>query len=621
MGKRRNKASRKDKGNEVESSESKISAEEGTVDFFKQKGNIHFVAKEYREAADFYTQAIEKAKEEQVEDSYLAKIHSNRSASYYELGEEFTSICLEDALACVALDPTWPKAYFRKGKALALVGEYEQAEEAYQAGMNIEPNNSDLERAMEAIEEKLTQIRIQREVAEETSENDVFSQFLVWLREGGALFPDLYLRKYTENHRGVHMINRVANNRQILYVPKHFLITVEMGKETDIGRKIIEADLDLSAMKHCFLCVFTLVDRLNEDSFYQPYYRILPQSFDNMPIFWTDEELALLEGSYMLKQVADRKKNIMADYEDICRVAPEFTQFTLEEFTWARMMVASRNFGVDIDGIKTDALVPYADMLNHLRPRQTRWTYDQSQDGFTISSLQELKAGDQVFDSYGKKCNSRFLLNYGFAVDDNRDPDGHCHNQVRLYFDLLANDPALSIKQSLLVSEYSGRGIRVSMNYSDKSTREAFSFMRFACAKGNEVMMLPRVDRSFDWDDSPIPPLSKETEMEVLSLLSEFCEEQLSKYPTTIEEDDAMLASGELEMYSNERNARVLVRSEKEVCHFWIRAAEVAIPLLQESEWKDIKKVMNKDFRGRDALSKYLTAVIPPLFKGGGRRK
>ena len=132
----------------------------------------------------------------------------------------------------------------------------------------------------------------------------------------------------------------------------------------------------------------------------------------------------------MLRQVQDRKNNILSDYEDICRVAPEFTRFSLEEFIWARMMVASRNFGVEIDQVKTDALVPYADMLNHLRPRQTRWTFDQSQEGFTITSLMELSAGDQVMDSYGKKCNSRFLLNYGFAVDDNRDPDGKCHNQV-----------------------------------------------------------------------------------------------------------------------------------------------------------------------------------------------
>jgi hypothetical protein len=37
----------------------------------------------------------------------------------------------------------------------------------------------------------------------------------------------------------------------------------------------------------------------------------------------------------------------------------------------------------------------------------------------------------QLFDSYGKKCNSRFLLNYGFAVEENTEPNGECQNEVR----------------------------------------------------------------------------------------------------------------------------------------------------------------------------------------------
>jgi hypothetical protein len=56
-------------------------------------------------------------------------------------------------------------------------------------------------------------------------------------------------------------------------------------------------------------------------------------------------------------------------------------------------------------------------------------------------------------------CNSRFLLNYGFAVEDNRDPDGKCHNEVRLEFRLapkeedgnrLTGDPHLQTKLGLL---------------------------------------------------------------------------------------------------------------------------------------------------------------------------
>lgn len=36
----------------------------------------------------------------------------------------------------------------------------------------------------------------------------------------------------------------------------------------------------------------------------------------------------------------------------------------------------------------------------------------------------------QVYDSYGQKCNHRFLLNYGFAIENNREADGFCPNEV-----------------------------------------------------------------------------------------------------------------------------------------------------------------------------------------------
>jgi len=31
-----------------------------------------------------------------------------------------------------------------------------------------------------------------------------------------------------------------------------------------------------------------------------------------------------------------------------------------------------------------------------------------------IDALEDIPRGEQIFDSYGKKCNTRFLLNYGF---------------------------------------------------------------------------------------------------------------------------------------------------------------------------------------------------------------
>jgi histone-lysine N-methyltransferase SETD3 len=265
---------------------------------------------------------------------------------------------------------------------------------------------------------------------------------------------ELLYQDYGDEMRGCHTKEDIYDDEVIIEVPLKCLITVEMGKETEvitvfvtqisaqytssvrlplqIGQVIIKSRIELDAPKHIFLMIFMLVDRKNPNSFFKPYYDILPPTLNNMPIFWEPAELKYLTGSYLLEQIDERNVAIEADYLAICGVAPEFRQIcTLQEFKWARMCVCSRNFGLTINGIQTAAMVPYADMLNHYRPRETKWQFDEERQGFTVVSLQNIPAGAQVYDSYGRKCNHRFLLNYGFSVENNVEADGFCPNEVR----------------------------------------------------------------------------------------------------------------------------------------------------------------------------------------------
>mmetsp|Transcript_7782 Transcript_7782/g.11167 ORF Transcript_7782/g.11167 Transcript_7782/m.11167 type:complete len:635 (+) Transcript_7782:53-1957(+) len=310
---------------------------------------------------------------------------------------------------------------------------------------------------------------------------DKFERFEAWLLENGAQFPALELREYNTSKsfsslnstdqvdeeekkeptkegveaqeesemRGVHAKTHIPPNTVCMIVPRKCLITVEMGQATPIGQAIFHSDLDLDAPKHIYLMVFLLWDRKvnGSASFFHPYYEILPRTLKNMPVFWSREELAYLEGSYLLEQISDRNDAIAEDYFAICRVAPELAEIcNLDDFKWARMCVCSRNFGLQIDGHRTSALVPHADMLNHFRPRETKWTFDDERQGFTITTLQSIPVGAQVYDSYGQKCNHRFLLNYGFAVEDNHELDGFCPNEVPVELGLLRNDPLHDLK-------------------------------------------------------------------------------------------------------------------------------------------------------------------------------
>ena len=258
--------------------------------------------------------------------------------------------------------------------------------------------------------------------------------------------------------RGVHARSYIPPHTVCVSIPKSCLITVEMGQSTPIGRKVLSGDLDLDAPKHIFLMIYLLWDMKvhGGNSFFAPYYDMLPKRLRNMPIFWDDDELRCLEGSYLLVQISDRIQAIREDYDAICSVAPEFASVaTLSEFQWARMIVCSRNFGLLVNGHRTSALVPHADMLNHLRPRETKWTFCEESQCFTITTLQGIGAGEQVYDSYGQKCNHRFLLNYGFCVEDNVEVDGFCPNEVSLE---LSMDVADVVANEDIRFEERGRG-------------------------------------------------------------------------------------------------------------------------------------------------------------------
>ena len=61
--------------------------------------------------------------------------------------------------------------------------------------------------------------------------------------------------------------------------------------------------------------------------------------------------------------------DIRKDYDAIVAVAPEFAQNTFNDYCYCRMTACSRIFGLNINGLKTDAFVPFADMLNHKHPK------------------------------------------------------------------------------------------------------------------------------------------------------------------------------------------------------------------------------------------------------------
>ena len=179
------------------------------------------------------------------------------------------------------------------------------------------------------------------------------------------------MRYYDKDYRGVHASKDVKKGETILYVPLRDLLTLDMAMQSPIGSQMAARNFRqrLISPKHSFLATFLMEEKRKAQSHFKFFIDILPKGYTNFPIFYTKEEREWLSGSPFQNQITDKIKDIQADYSLICKEVPDYRQFPLKEYSEMRMMVASRIFGIQIDGHKTDAFVAYADMLNHRRPR------------------------------------------------------------------------------------------------------------------------------------------------------------------------------------------------------------------------------------------------------------
>lgn len=427
---------------------------------------------------------------------------------------------------------------------------------------------------------------------------DKYDKLVSWLVDSGAEFSDLEIKSYQEDKdvRGVQTRRALPAGKRIVFIPLRCIITDEMARNTTMGSKLESIRDRLTTINHCQVIIFMLSSMTKRDSFFQPYFDILPSDFSSFPIYWSKSEQEWLQGSSLLCEIHERKANIRSDYNTIMRFFPELQGISFAQFLWCRMVVGSRNFSIMVDGEKRTAMVPLADMLNHFRPRETSWTFDDKLKGFTISTLRGISMGSQVMDSYGKKCNSKFLLHYGFAVENNREADGKCPNELCVDLSLPVLDSLNSRKKELVPPR---RIFRLTMNPEDAGTREVFTYLKISCATEKDLAKI-----SCDAEIG-IGTISKRNTAKAFQLLADAMKKKLKLYATSYDQDLRRLADGSLRPFSNQRNALVVICGEKEICHFYIQLAKVVIPLLQFTPAQRSEHLRECDGR-QDDMSRFL---------------
>ena len=504
------------------------------------QAQIKFQQKKFKEASDLLSLILTK--------NY--KILSFRAKVYYYQSEYYKS--LNDCQECISLslnDNNINNIEIYQLSVLNHIKMYdlESAKEKLKQCEKIDkknPKNSELLSLIEEEEKK------NEENSKKYSQYPIYLKFMNSFYKLGLFINKIEISFNSDCDRYCRATEDIHDKDVLIRVPLEALMTLDGARKSKFGEYFTpQLEKKLNSPHHSLLSTFMLteIDK-GAKSKWKYYFDFLPASYNNFPIFYGEKEFSYLKGTQFLELVQKKMKEMKEDYDLLTNVIPGYSKYDYDLFRKMREVISSRVFGVTIKGKKNDIIAPYADMLNHKRPRQTHWNYDDTCNAFVIKGVSNVKKGDEVFDSYGIKCNSRFLLNYGFTVENNED------NEFKIILILNESSPYFKEKMEYLGGKNYAKKFSLVLNLSDSKIIQFFSFLRF---------ILYNKPNFKDIDTTR--PTSVQNEICLFTKLKEIMNKYLSKYPTTLDYDIEYFKSNRNNMGFNEYNCYVIRIGEKKL--------------------------------------------------------
>lgn len=428
-----------------------------------------------------------------------------------------------------------------------------------------------------------------------------------WMVEKGADVAKVALGRDAYGGRMLHAAADIAEGEIAVRVPLPAMLTLDVARRSPAGQAVLAAATQAPSAQ-ALLTAYLLDEKRRPASPIAPYLATLPASFPTVPVFCPQDVLPLLKGSLAATLLVRRREALLREVLALRRAVPALRSASLGELFWGSTAVVTRVFGVTIGGSPTEALVPIADMMNHRRPPDASWTYDEALGAFVIRALRDIRAGEEICGSYGRKANHRYFVHYGFALASGADDEA----EVRLTVPEAA--PRRGAKMGALTRAFGpGESYRVSSRLRGDPMLRTLSFLRTACASSGETGRALRLLS----DGELVPPLSHRNEAAALALLHGACVEALGRFDSPLEDDDeALLARTDLPPQS--RNAVLVRRGEKRLLRACLRLTDTAIPMLRLPRRRFFTEAV---FHRGDALTtSYLMDVAMALAPRDARR-
>ncbi|XP_034209166.1 actin-histidine N-methyltransferase isoform X2 [Prunus dulcis] len=388
-------------------------------------------------------------------------------------------------------------------------------------------------------------------VSKKEEEEDLKS----WMHKNGLPPCKVVLKEkpsHNEKHRPIHYV-AASEDLQVgdvaFSVPDSLVVTLKrvLGNET-IAELLTTNKLSELA---CLALYLMYEKKQGKNSFWSPYIRELDrqrgrgQLAVESPLLWSEAELAYLTGSPTKQYPYDSPTEA----------------FPFEIFKQA--FVAVQSCVVHLQKVSLAqrfALVPLGPPL--LAYRSNCKAMLTATDGAVQLVVDRpYKAGESICVWCGPQPNSKLLINYGFVDEDNS------YDRLVVEASLNTEDPQYQDKR--MVAQRNGKlsvqAFQVNVGKEKETVFEMLPYLRLGYVSDPSEM------QSVISSQGPICPVSPCMERAVLDQLADYFRTRLAGYPTTLSEDESLLADANLN--PKKRVATQLIRLEKKMLHACLKVA------------------------------------------------
>ncbi|KAK8627758.1 hypothetical protein V6N13_135360 [Hibiscus sabdariffa] len=338
----------------------------------------------------------------------------------------------------------------------------------------------------------------------------------------------------------------ISRNEVVLEIPNRFWVNQDAVAASEIGTVC-------SGLKPWVaVALFLIREKFREDSQWRLYLDILPESTDST-VFWSEEELAELQGTQLLSTTMGVKEYVRNEFlkveEEIILPNKQLfpTSITLDDFFWAFGILRSRAFS-RLRG-QNLVLIPLADLINH-SPSITTEDYAWEIKGaglfsrdllFSLRSPVSVKAGQQVLIQYDlDKSNAELALDYGFVESKSE------RNAYTFTLEISESDPFYGDKLDIAETNGLGETAYFDIVLGRPLPPALIPYLRLVALGGTDAFLLESIFRNTIWGHLDLP-VSRANEELICRVVRDACKSALSGYHTTIEEDEKLMEEGNLD--------------------------------------------------------------------------